>query len=372
MPYHRKTLPQVVLLCIFAACFAAHSPIVAAQAIPAAAGNMDLMSPEESTEDLNDLSLRHSSLFAATPIPGGVETTPDYIREFIRLEWRSGDPVEVYVIRPRNVARPPVAIYLYGYPVDEGRFRNDEFCKLVTRNGVAAIGFVPAFVGQRYHNVPARQWFVSELHDSIAKTVHDVQMIVNYAATRPDLDGNQVGIFGQGAGATIAGLAATVDPRIQAVDLLDPWGDWPEWMAHSGLIPADERAGFLKPEFLKPLAPLDPVQWLPSLANRPLKLDDALFETGTPLAAKQRMEAVLPATALLKRYSSKAEFEQDAISGGKLIDWLQGRLHSASPSSAPAHAQVTPARVGSSTMPAGSRQEAQDSSQSDADHENWR
>ena len=86
MFHNRKTLPQVLLLSIFVAYFAAHSPNVVAQAIPAAAGNMDLMSPEESAEDLNDLSLRRSSLFAATPIPGGVETTPDYIREFVRLE----------------------------------------------------------------------------------------------------------------------------------------------------------------------------------------------------------------------------------------------------------------------------------------------
>lgn len=130
------------------------------------------------------------------------------------MQWRNGDPMDVFVIRPKGVSRPSVAIYLYGFPVDPARFRNDEFCKTVTRGGVAAIGFNPALTAERYHNVPMRQWFISELHDSIMKTVHDVQMIVNYAQSRPDLDGSRVGIFGQGSGATIAGLAATADPRI--------------------------------------------------------------------------------------------------------------------------------------------------------------
>jgi hypothetical protein len=275
---------------------------------------------------LNDLSLRSSSLHAQAPISGGVEEAPEYTREFYQMQWRAGDPIEVYVIRPKSVARPPVVLYLYGYPVDDGRFRNPLFCKLVTRGGVAAIGFMPALIGQRYHNVPMRKWFVSELHDSIVETVHDVQMVVSYTASRTDLDSSRVGIFGQGAGATIAGLAATVDSRIQAVDLLDPWGDWAEWMARSSLVPDRERADFLKPEYLAPLVPLDPVHWLPTLAGHSLKMDDALYETATPLAAKSRMEAALPASALLVHYRTKTDFDKDALADGKLIAWIQEQL----------------------------------------------
>jgi hypothetical protein len=242
------------------------------------------------------------------------------------MQWRSGDPIDVFVIRPKGVSRPPVAIYLYGFPVDPDRFRNDEFCKTVTRGGVAAIGFNPAMTAERYQNVPMRQWFISELHDSIVKTVHDVQMIVNYAQSRPDLDGSRIGIFGQGSGATIAGLAATADPSIQAVDLLDPWGDWPMWMAESKLVPEQERPGFLTPAFLKPLEPLDPVRWLPNLAGRSLKLDDAAYETQTPARAKAKIDASLPHNAVLVRYPTRSDFEKNAIEDGKLISWLEERL----------------------------------------------
>jgi hypothetical protein len=75
-------------------------------------------------------------------------------------------------------------------------------------------------------------------------------------------------MFGQGSGGTIAILSASVDPRIKALDVLDPWGDWPDWLAKSPQVPDAERAAYLKPEFLAKVAPLDPVVWLPKLTDR--------------------------------------------------------------------------------------------------------
>jgi len=204
---------------------------------------------------------------------------------------------------------------------------------------------VPALTGERYHNLPARMWFVSELHDSIVKTVHDVQMIVSYAVSRSDLDASRIGIFGQGAGATIAGLAATVDSRIRAADLLDPWGDWPEWMAKSTLVPENERPNFLKSDYLQPLTPLDPIRWLPTLAGRPLKLDDALYETTTPAEAKAKIDASLPSGSVLVRYPTQTDYEKNALADGKLVSWIQETLlatHSGNATkSAAAHERTT-------------------------------
>ena len=296
----------------------------------APAGDIRLDS-NDPRENLHELSLRGSSLQALTTIPGGTAETADFTRELYQMQWRNNDAMDVYVIRPKGVTKPPVVIYLYGFPVDPNRFRNDAFCKLVTHGGVAAIGFVPALTAERYHGVPMRTWFVSDLHDSIVKTVHDVQMIATYAASRSDIDGSRIGIFGQGAGATIAGLAATVDPRIQAVDLLDPWGDWPSWMAKSKLVPENERGDLLKPERLQALAPLDPVHWLPALNGHPLKLDDALYENNTPAQAKAKIEAALPGHALLVRYPTQANFDKNAIADGQLVHWLQNQLLTGEP-----------------------------------------
>jgi len=55
--------------------------------------------------------------------------------------------------------------------------------------------------------------------------------------TRGDIDMDHVGMWADGSGAAIAILAASVDPRIKALDLLDPWGDWPK-CAPAGSISA--------------------------------------------------------------------------------------------------------------------------------------
>jgi acetyl esterase/lipase len=72
------------------------------------------------------------------------------------------------------------------------------------------------------------KWFVSELQEALATSTHDVQMVLNYLAKRGDLDMSRIGMFGQGSGGAIAILSAAADSRIVALDVLDPWGDWPD------------------------------------------------------------------------------------------------------------------------------------------------
>lgn len=188
-------------------------------------------------EDWNSLSLAGNPLHAERPLLGEKDEMPQFTRELMQLKWRFGDPIDLYVIRPKGVVKPPVILYLYTYPSETDRFRNDRFCVDVTRDGFAAVGFVSALTGQRYHNRPMKEWFVSELQEALVTSVHDVRMVLDYLGTRDDLDTRKVGMFGEGSGGTIAILAAATDPRIRSIDLLDPWGDWPDWMAKSQLIP---------------------------------------------------------------------------------------------------------------------------------------
>jgi cephalosporin-C deacetylase-like acetyl esterase len=210
-------------------------------------------------EDWSSLSLADSHLQAEEPVVGERDDFPQFTRELMQVKWRQGDPIDLYVIRPKGVAKPPVVLYLYGYPAETDRFRDNDYCVRVTANGFAAIGFVSALTGHRYHGRPMKEWFVSELQESLGSSVHDVQMILNFLSTRDDLDLSKVGMFGEGSGGTIAVLAAAADPRIKAIDLLDPWGDWPDWVRDSNIIPENERANYLQPEFLQKVAGLDQI-----------------------------------------------------------------------------------------------------------------
>jgi hypothetical protein len=244
------------------------------------------------------------------------------------LQGRFGDPIDLYVMKPQGVKNPPIVLYLYGYPAGTDRFKDEGFQKAVTKNGFAAVGFVSALTDHRYHDRPMREWFVSELQECLAESAHDVQMVLDYLATRGDLDMNRVGMFAQGSGASIAILTSAVDPRIKVVDALDPWGDWPTWMARSPFVPEDERAQYVKPEFLKKVASLDPVDWLPKLQAKKFRLRDATFEPNTPEAAKEKLRAAVPAGATIELYKNPDDFNA-VVRGQKDLEWIQHEVQAA-------------------------------------------
>jgi len=277
-------------------------------------------------EDFSTLRLS-TPLIATPPLGGEVSEHQDFTLELMQVRWRKGDPIDLYVIKPKHVEKPPIILFLYGYPSETDRFSSEEFCRLVTKGGFAAAGFVEALDGHRYHDRPMRQWFVSELQEALVTSVHDVQMVLNYLSSRSDLDASRIGMFGQGSGGTIAILAASVDPRIKAINALDPWGDWPRWVEKSRLIPEDERPGYMIPSFLDKLTALDPVRILPNLTI-PVHIQDALYEKATPRDAKDRIESALAKSGTVARYATSSDF-QGAASNGQLLDWLKDQLQPA-------------------------------------------
>jgi hypothetical protein len=281
-------------------------------------------------EDWSSLSLAGSHLQAAQTVTGERDDFPQFTRELLQVKWRQGDPIDLYVIRPKGVAKPPVVLYLYSYPSETDRFRDNDYCVRLTSGGFAAVGFVSALTGHRYHSRPMKEWFVSELQEALGSSVHDVQMILNFLSTRDDLDLSNVGMFGEGSGGTITVLAAAIDPRIKAVDLLDPWGDWPDWIHDSDLIPDKERPNFLQPAFLQKVAGLDPVQWLPQLKEQHIRIQQVMDDTVTPKIAKERIDSAAPSSATVLRYDNNMRL-YDAAAGGKIFDWLKNQLRPVAP-----------------------------------------
>ena len=282
--------------------------------------------PPQSAEHWDVLSLAGNNLQLFPPVMGEKDTLPSFTRELLSVQWRSADPIDLYIIRPKNVVKPPVILFLYSYPSDTDKFRNDAWCQNVVNHGFAAVGFVSALTGHRYHDRPMKEWFVSELQESLASSVHDVQMVVNYLATRNDVDMNRIGIFGQGSGGTIAMLSVAVDTRIKVVDVMDPWGDWPEWLAKSPQVPEDERATYLKPGFLAKVVPIDPIRWMPQLKGRPFRLQENLFNQAMPESVRKQIEIAASGTAQIVEYHDIKEYGEKVSVNGKMLDWIQAAL----------------------------------------------
>jgi hypothetical protein len=253
------------------------------------------------------------------------DADPGFTRQVTRVQWRPADPIDLYIVKPAGVKKPPVIVYLFDYPTENDHYLNREYCRLLAQQGFAAVGFVPALTGQRYHDRPLKEWFVSELRESLATSAHDVQLVLNYLATRGDVDMDRVGMFGDGSGASIAILAAAVDARIKTLDLVDPWGDWPDWIAKSTRIPEKERPGFMKPEWLAGVAPLDPVKWLPELKTQKVRIQLVKTVGITPVEAQQKMEAAAPANAQIVHYDDSAAFAS-SNSSGKGFDWIKQQM----------------------------------------------
>ncbi len=278
------------------------------------------------TEDWATPALSASHLMPVRPLRAYLDTThPEYTVELLQLQWRFGDPLDVYVMKPTGVKNPPVILNLYGYPTDTDPYKNEVFQKALTKDGFAAVCFVSALTGHRYHDRPLKEWFLSELQESLGTSAHDVQMVLNYLATRGDLDMNRVGIFGQGSGATIAILASAADPRIKVLDVLDPWGDWPTWIAASPFVPADERADYLKPEFLQRAAALETLEWMAKIQAKKFRMQQYALETDTPKAAKDKLRAAVPAGTAVVLYKTLAELTA-AFPHSTNLEWMEREL----------------------------------------------
>jgi len=327
---------RILALCLFSLALLATSTAAQSQqeappsakkadapADPNAAATQPQPVEKENWTSLTDLKT------GLTPAPATVldsgERAGGFVRELVVLQWRPADSIELWISRPKGAQKVPVILYLYGHTDATDRFHDDGWCKRATADGFAAVGFVPALTDQRYRNRPMKEWFISELPQSLGSTVHDVQLILNYLTERGDMDMDHVGMFGQGAGATIAILAAQADPRIRTLDVLDPWGDWPDWLKLSPAVPDGERPKYLTPEFLKSVAPLDPVAYLPSLKTPKFRFQQMASDPFTPKPVKERIAAALPEQAQFVTYVGPEDLLKAwKVSG--LSGWIKQQL----------------------------------------------
>jgi hypothetical protein len=271
--------------------------------------------------------VKGSELHPEQPLVGQVDEEDKFTRTLVQLKWRPGDPLDVYVIVPKGVKNPPAVLYLYGYLEDTERFKDNRWCERVTSGGVAAVGFVSALSGHRFHDRPMQQWFVSELQEALGSTVHDVRFILDYLNSRGDVDMNRIGMFGQGSGGTIAILAAAADPRIKAIDVLEPWGDWPVWLAKSSLIQDDDpnKDLYTKKDFLRKVAPLDPVKWLPKLKSTQIHIVQVSDNSTTPQECKDAIKKAAPKQTQVDLFDTTPQMTT-MLGGGRLFEWIKGQL----------------------------------------------
>jgi hypothetical protein len=125
-----------------------------------------------------------------------------------------------------------------------------------------------------------------------------------------------------------------VEPKLKRIDLIDPWGDWPDWMAGSRMILEDERPKLTGKDFLASVAGLDPVHFLPGIDPSRVQMVSVAYDRDTPPAAKSAMESAMPKGAAIFRYATPAEFQAGMGGGDTLLKWLQPEFEAEKPEAA--------------------------------------
>jgi len=192
-------------------------------------------------------------------------------------------------------ARHPAVVALHG----TGGNKEKELgvLKKLANQGFVAVAIDGRFHGERgtyadYNAAIAKAFVEGDSHPLYYDTVWDILRLVDYLQSRPDIDGNRIGLIGFSKGGIETWLAAAADPRIAvAVPCIAlqsfRWGlDNDGWHARIGTVrkgfdAAAKSAGVDKPgaEFVRVFYdhllpgiydPFDGPAMIPLIAPRPL------------------------------------------------------------------------------------------------------
>jgi dienelactone hydrolase len=249
--------------------------------------------------------------------------------------WFNADATERvpgYLLLPdpaRFKGRRPVVIALHGTGGTKDNGQVVQILTLAVKAGFIGVAIDGRFHGERtragsgaaeYNEAIARAFKTGQGHPFFYDTTWDVMRLIDYLATRKDVDAARIGLTGISKGGIETWLTAAADPRVAvAVPYIGvqsfKWAlDNAQWPARVATIQDgfDAAAGFAgKParsvafvrEFYARVVPgidgqFDGPAMLPLIAPRPLLVINADSDANTPVAGVQlSVEAARPAYA---------------------------------------------------------------------------
>jgi dienelactone hydrolase len=295
-------------------CLIALAPIPAsAQAFPASA-------PAAVRADFLTTIRRPTTPLAPTPAQATVEN--GYLQERLSFASEPGEHVPVLLVKKAGSGgRRAVVIALHGTGGSKEGMRTQ--LQSYADQGFVAVSMDARHHGERAAPVPGlsnpyesamlRAYRTGEGHPYLYDTVWDVMRLIDYLATRPDVDPGRIGLIGMSKGGTEAYLAAAADERIAAVvpligvqsyrwSLQHPSGWEARTWSFRGAVEAaaaDSNAA-INPAFMRKfynrIAPglvdrFDGPAMLPLIAPRPLLMVSADSDPRSPLAGVREAAA---------------------------------------------------------------------------------
>ena len=164
-----------------------------------------------------------------TLVDGTVEafhnTLPtNYRRQRIEFESQPGERVPAIMTLPVDATEPvPVLILLHGSH-QEKEFV-EEICTPFNEAGFAMVCFDQHMRGERKVRGSVLKT-MKAFRDRCYKTVHDTRRLIDYLATRPDIDSKRVYLIGASYGAITGTVVVAQEKRIRAAALVVGGGNF--------------------------------------------------------------------------------------------------------------------------------------------------
>ncbi|MBS1790233.1 MAG: acetylxylan esterase [Acidobacteria bacterium] len=274
-------------------------------------------------------------------VPLAAKTSPQIIangliREEFSFAAEANERVPGLLVKAatQQEGRRPVVIALHGTGgTKEGQ--------LPLLNELAAKGFVAVAIDGRFHGarIPSgkgskeyvdamlQTWHTGKGKPFLYDTVWDVMRLLDYLATRPDVDAARIGVIGFSKGGVETYLAAAIDERIAvAVPCIGVQSfryalDHDAWQSRAGTFQAaldaaakeagePVNAAFLR-KFYDRIVPgiygeFDGPQMVPLIAPRPLLIINGEVDARTPIAGVE--ECVQAARAAYDKKKASEKF----------------------------------------------------------------
>ncbi|MFM9118457.1 MAG: alpha/beta hydrolase family protein [Planctomycetota bacterium] len=195
---------------------------------------------------------------------------------------------------PKREGRAPGVIVLHILGGDFPLARL--FANSLAQHGVAALFLKMPYYGERRDPNSSRRMISKDPQETVegmTQAVLDIRQATAWLATRPEIDAQQLGIFGISLGGITGALAATAEPRLQNVCLLLAGGDIGRIAWESKEL-SDVRKGWLatggsREEFLKRLQSIDPVRYGENVQGRRILLLNATADEVIPKACTESL-----------------------------------------------------------------------------------
>lgn len=206
----------------------------------------------------------------------------------------ANNTVHCELFYPKKEGKVPgvVVLHILGGDFELARL----FANNLAQNGVAALFLkMPYYGPRRDPNSPRRMISADprETVEGMTQAVLDIRQAIAWLGAQPNIDPEQLGLFGISLGGITGALAATAEPRIQNVCLLLAGGDLGKIAWESKELEKIRKAwlaqGGSRDEFFAFMQTVDPVRYGANMRGRRILMLNARDDEVVPKACTEAL-----------------------------------------------------------------------------------